>query len=133
MTRNAVPPIQRFWDKVKTDFLNPEGCWVWTGKTNEAGYGVIRANPNGQYLLAHRVSYEDAKGPIPEGLELDHLCENKPCVRPDHLEAVPHEVNLARAYKTWCKKRLHRMDNPTNVYIDPQGKRRCRSCRALRA
>lgn len=70
------------------------GCWVWQRAIDRRGYGVIK---DGKRLKrAHRVMYERHRGPIPEGLELDHLCVNPPCVNPDHLEPVTRAENLRR-------------------------------------
>lgn len=83
--------MERFWAKTRT-----EGeCLVWTGYTTEKGYGKF--NIGGRILRAHRVSLVAATGAdIPEGLEVDHLCAVRACVRPDHLEAVRHRENLSR-------------------------------------
>lgn len=70
------------------------GCWAWLGAVNDDGYG--RVNLAGKNKHAHRVSYELAKGPIPEGLVLDHLCKVRCCINPDHLEPVTIKENLAR-------------------------------------
>lgn len=85
---------QRFWSKVtKTDI-----CWNWMGGKSAAGYGYFYAElrPN-KIVRAHRWSYEQANGPIPDGLQMDHLCRNHACVRPDHLEAVTGKENQARS------------------------------------
>jgi hypothetical protein len=65
-------------------------CWTWTGKTTKAGYGTYRDQ------LAHRLVYEQLHAPIPDGLELDHLCRNPPCVNPAHLDPVTHPENCRR-------------------------------------
>lgn len=72
-------------------------CWEWWGAKNSSGYGSM-TNGKGGSALAHRRAYEIAVGPIPEGLQIDHLCLNKICVRPEHLEAVTARENLRRQY-----------------------------------
>lgn len=74
------------------------GCWVWQRTINpQTGYGS--AYRNGRMGSAHRAYYEEHVGPIPEGLHIDHLCSNRPCVNPAHLEAVTCGENLRRAYE----------------------------------
>jgi hypothetical protein len=88
--RNA-PASVRFWAKV-----NKTGdCWLWTAGLDKDGYGRFRVSPT-RLAKAHRFAYEVSVGPIPDGLEIDHLCFVRSCVRPQHLEAVTHDENLAR-------------------------------------
>lgn len=84
----ALP--DKFWAKVERG----EGCWVWVGAIQSKGYGSFWSN--GRSTLAHRVSYRDLVGEIPDGETLDHLCRNLRCVNPDHLEPVTREENLRR-------------------------------------
>ena len=81
-------------------------CWLWTGPTN--GYGYGRAWVDGRKQYVHRLAYEAFWGPVPPGLELDHLCRQRACYNPWHLEAVTHGVNMERAAKaapaTICKR-----------------------------
>ena len=78
---------QRFWEKVDKS----GECWTWTAGTKTDGYGMFSTQSNGN--LAHRFSYRLANGDIPPGMEIDHICHNRPCVRPDHLRAVSHKKN----------------------------------------
>ena len=132
MRKVATPEetLARFWNKVN----KTETCWLWTGAGDVLGYG--RFYLKGKLILAHRFSYELAKGLVPEGLDLDHLCRNPSCVNPQHLEAVTHSINLKRGLtgkvknpstaKTACPKG-HLYDE-ANTYINRQGKRECRAC-----
>lgn len=86
---------ERFWAKVKAD---NSGCWLWTASLNSYGYGGFGVGDK-KTMLAHRWSYEAMVADVPEDLELDHLCRNRACVNPYHLEPVPHAVNVARAWE----------------------------------
>lgn len=85
-----IAPIL-FWTKVRRADESEGGCWWWWGGTTSAGYGAVRVpRATGGYANtgAHRISWMLTRGPIPKGLVLDHLCKNKRCVNPDHLEPV---------------------------------------------
>lgn len=73
-------------------------CWNWIGALNSKGYGCISTGGKNKNGLVHRVSYELHVGPIPDGLTIDHLCRNKVCVNPAHLEPVTIRTNIRRAY-----------------------------------
>lgn len=75
-------------------------CWMWQRGKFKNGYGATRTPGDRRKKYAHRVFYERAKGPIPEGLDLDHLCRNRACCNPDHLEPVTRQVNARRGMKT---------------------------------
>ena len=84
---------RRFWAKVRVS----GDCWEWTGATNSRGYGCLVRDKRG--YLAHRYAYTLAVGPIPDGLTIDHLCGNKRCVRPEHLEPVTVAENIRRRFR----------------------------------
>lgn len=122
--------------------VTENGCWRWTGSLrNDRGYGAIYAPEFKErgVISTHRVAYMLLVGPIPEGLEIDHLCGERNCFNPAHLEAVTHaenvrrgrsgEVNSAReSAKTHCK-RGHPYDE-ANTYLAPGSPhRQCRTCR----
>lgn len=121
---------ERFWAKVD---LTGDGCWEWTSSTNGRGYGTFRLG--GHVVRAHRVAYTIKHGAIPDGLVLDHLCCNKACVRPDHLEAVTQQVNSLRGRRTYARQTHcaagHAFDE-ANTYVTPSGKRQCRECTRAR-
>lgn len=89
-----VALTKRFNEKYMPEPMS--GCWLWLGSKTQHGYGQIWLN--GRIELAHRISYEMFCAEIPATLEIDHLCKNKSCVNPAHLEAVTHQVNTQRAY-----------------------------------
>ena len=96
------PATERFWEKV--DKNGPNGCWVWLASLGSTGYGQFEVDY--KPLKAHRFAYILLVGPIPDGLELDHLCRNRPCVNPDHLEAVSHADNVQRGVGPSVENRL---------------------------
>ena len=102
------------------------GCWMWSGPVDRVGYGSIQRR--GITMRAHRAVYEDLVGPVPAGLELDHLCRNKACVNPAHLEPVTHSENLRRHYATVTSCPQGHVYDEANTYRDTAGKRRCRAC-----
>jgi len=95
MRARKVTLAERFWPKVER--WDPDWCWQWTASRHPLGYGRMGlGGKDGGMAYAHRVSYELHFGPIPNGLELDHLCRNPGCVNPKHLEPVSHRENLLR-------------------------------------
>jgi hypothetical protein len=128
-TPNPPPRwLNGFWRRVeKTD-----GCWIWRGAVSSTGYGTVsRKLPTRHKLPAHRVAYEQMVGPIPEELEIDHLCRNKLCVNPAHLEPVLHAENVRRHYAgiTHCKRGHERTPENLVVGAGRDGRVRRRSCR----
>jgi hypothetical protein len=109
------------------------GCWIWQRALDRSGYGGFRAGD--RIYRAHRYGYELMVGPIPEGLQIDHLCRVRACVNPAHLEPVTSRENslrgdtfLARSLgRTKCAEG-HPFDD-VNTYRSPDGRRVCRICR----
>lgn len=105
------------------------GCILWMGVKIRTGYGRIMLD--GRRYAVHRVVYMAFKGPIPDGLELDHLCRVRHCVNPHHLEAVTHAENIRRIHagRTTCLRGHER--TPENEYRGPSNAY-CRVCKRLR-
>lgn len=120
---------ERFWPKVDTS-AGPDGCWPWRASLNMHGYGQFTID--GCVVMAHRIAYRLVVGPIPTGMDLDHLCRVRQCVNPAHLDPVTRAVNLQRspltnAGRTHCP-RGHEY-TPDNTYR-ANGRRYCRTCRS---
>jgi HNH endonuclease len=122
-----------FWIRVGLPTVS--GCLPWIGHVAKSGYGAYPHR--GGQVRAHRVAYIEAYGSIPDGMIIDHLCRNRSCVNPDHLEAVDNWTNVRRGdspvavnfHKTHCK-RGHEF-TPENTYVPPKRptQRNCRQCK----
>jgi hypothetical protein len=93
---NGRPPGPVPMNPLTRYVIDDKGCWIWSGAVHKSGYGQIKWK--GKSTVAHRVIYELIKGEIPTGLIIDHLCNVKLCVNPDHLEAVNYSLNTQRAW-----------------------------------
>lgn len=124
--------IDRFFEKVKIT----SHCWIWNASKNEDGYGLFRFN--GKVRRAHQFSYKLYKGKLKDGCEIDHICKNRSCVNPYHMEGVTHKENTLRgntvggvyARRTHCKSG-HPFTGE-NVYSRGPGLGRgCRACNKI--
>jgi HNH endonuclease len=112
---------------------HPDGCWDFAGGKVAGGYGALNVRLGGRddpkiALYAHRVAYEHYVGPIPDDMEIDHLCKNKSCSRPDHLEAVTHQENI---YRGWYKDDATvpcKNGHVGDFWRSPTQGRKCRQC-----
>ena len=134
--KDPIETFEKYINKV------PSGCWEWTGKIHKiTGYGNFGSRIPGikksRTFLSHRFSYELYKTKIPYGMVIDHLCRNRKCVNPDHLEIVTTRENILRgtsfaarnAAKTHCI-RGHELSG-SNLYVTPDNRRQCRQCRSI--
>jgi hypothetical protein len=133
MGKNDRPLMERMMAKVR---LDSDGCWTWTGSRIHNGYGKVKVN--GLQVVSHRASYEALVGPIPDGMQLDHLCRNRACINPDHLEPVSKRENLLRgigptavnAAKSACVRGHLLSGDNVRIVVGASGHdtRRCRQC-----
>lgn len=133
--QQKTPIADRLWAKVVKG-PTPSACWVWTGCL-VSGYGQIQGDGKSR-IYTHRLAYELLVGEIPADLVLDHICRNRACCNPDHLQAVDERTNILRgiapaavnARRTACTHG-HPLEGD-NVIVYDDGHRACRSCRARR-
>lgn len=121
--KNTDPLDVRFWRSVD---VQPDGCWNWTGCTTRFGHGQFA--PSRYYKIrAHRYSWELVNGPIPEGLDCCHHCDNPRCVRPDHLFLGTRTDNMRDAAR---KKRTQRREGHWSAKLNQQAADEIRAIRA---
>lgn len=133
--RPRPTPEERFWSRVAKIGL----CWEWTGLKDRKGYG--RFGVGGQETGAHRYAWTLMRGPVPEGLEIDHLCRNHGCVRPSHLEPVTRGENARRGLAGRVPRarsvrrdrcRAGHLFDEANTLMRANGYRTCRACSKIR-
>jgi len=126
------PVLERFLEKIS---VSDDGCWNWTACKDRYGYGQFSFE--GKTKLAHKILYEQYKGKIPKELQIDHLCRNRKCVNPLHLETVPNRENIMRgigitsinAKKTHCIHGHEFTAQNTIIKIVKNRKQRnCKTC-----
>lgn len=140
-SRKKRPAAERFWEKVDRNGPVPShapslgNCWIWTASTAANGwYGQFSHEPR-KLIGAHRWAWQSEHGQIPDGMDLDHLCRTSLCVRPSHLEPVPHRVNVLRGagVAAYAARATHcRLGHPysgNNLIVTKDGTRACRECR----
>jgi hypothetical protein len=127
-------PIENFKKHIQ---ITKEGCWEWTAKIHKnTGYGYFTVK--GKTHLSHRFSYKYFKGEIPLNLCIDHICENRKCVNPEHLQAITLKQNILKG-KSVCAQKAKQIychkNHPLsgeNLYITPDNRRQCKTCNKIR-
>ncbi|MFB7114058.1 HNH endonuclease [Streptomyces sp. NPDC056291] len=116
-------------DRILQKCEDLDGCWVYTGTPNQDGY--CRVRHFGRMTMGHRILWEELRSEIPDGLTLDHLCRNRACVNPWHLDPVPQRVNAQRMVpKTHCPAGHTYTDD--NIYRLTNGAKYCKTCHLAR-
>lgn len=130
MTRwNPEPAITRALRRVEVDPVT--SCWVWPGSKNSSGYGSIR-DDNGRQIKVHRLLWRSQGWVVPDGLVLDHLCRNRLCCNPDHLEPVTQRENILRGASPTAVASSTGICQRGHALTQERDQRVCRVCRAAR-
>lgn len=128
-------------EMVERTIKTPTGCWEWQGQVVPAGYGRVQVGGR-KSQWAHRVAYELVVGPIPKGLQIDHLCRNRRCVNPSHMEPVTPRENTMRgvsfaainAKKTHCRRGHEFVAGSYRIVKNSKGRERaCKECGRINA
>ena len=134
MSVNKTPNFIRLMSHIER---SDDGCWNWTGAISKGGYGTVWIQtPDGRKkVYAHRLSYESLVGNIFEGRQIDHLCRNRRCANPAHLESVTQRENLMRGQAPtillYHANECARGHSLLEAYVDKRGRRYCRPCARL--
>jgi hypothetical protein len=133
LNKMKKPLDQRFDEKVVRD---PDGCWIWTGAMMGQGYGHFWVPNRKEMVGAHVYAYERVNGAIPLGYQIDHVCRNRKCVRPDHLEVVTPRENTIRGQAPntlrHLENRCKRGHDLRLARVRPNGTRECQQCNTIR-
>jgi hypothetical protein len=135
MPRKTRTLLERFSGKYE---IGEAGCWLWTAALDSNGYSKL-ATTDGKWDRAHRISYRLFVGPVPDGMEIDHVCRVRRCVNPEHLEAVLPAQNKLRGLglpaRNARKRRCVRghLFTPENTYVRKDGGRTCLTCKRVAA
>lgn len=133
MAKKIISDIDRVFKSVEVVI---DSCWIWSGPLDKDGYARSikigsRSDGSRRFVRSHRFVYEQMVGPIPDGITIDHLCRNRCCLNPAHLEPVTGRENTQRGWrknKTHCKHG-HPLSGQ-NLIVNKNGSRNCRECRA---
>lgn len=126
-----IPPITIDWlERTAQKFtISDSGCWSWNRFIGKNGYSQV--SMNGVVYSGHRIMYTAVKGEIAKGLQLDHLCRNRACINPSHLEPVTLKLNLQRG-RNWQREKTHcpkgHEYTDMNIIRDIIGRRKCKQC-----
>ena|SRR5665647_3502531 len=110
--------------------VGPGDCWNWNGCVTTNGYGMVRHRGKG--MRPHRVVFEFLGTPVPDDMTVDHLCRNKLCCNPAHLEVVTNATNVRRWADSITECPQGHLYNEANTYIDKRGYRSCKTCAVAR-
>ena len=132
--RAVIPLRDRIMRRVE---VAPDGCWLWTGALAPNGYGIVQKGRRAGTTVVHKAMWQLDNGPVPDGLELDHLCRVRRCCNPAHLEPVTRQTNVDRGLQAAGKQRRTECINghpftSNNTITTSRQLRSCRTCQNRR-